>query len=291
MKKIILACLLIPFMFSSVSAEEKIGQVNKIQTYAHGTRVDQKREPLFARDEVYRNQIVETVKDGALWIIFNDDTELFMGESGILVLDEFVYNDNNDSMVVYLAKGVFRFITGSIDPEKVKIITPVATLGIRGTDIEVTVDDTGMTATAFEGVISVSGIISANVNGMIMDTEGCETIKVDVDGYITDIRPCPPGGPSIGSFTFNVGHSGGGGHRGQSNPTGDSGGPSGGDSGGPGDGPSGGPGNGNGNSGNSGNGGGNTNGSGPGTGNNGSNNGQGNGAGNGGGGNGNGGNR
>ena len=158
MKKIILACLLIPFMFSNVNAEEKIGQVNKVQTYAHGTRVYQEREPLFARDEIYRNEIVETVKSGALWIIFNDNTELFMGESARVTIDKFVYHGVNDidSMVINLTKGVFRFISGSIQSEKIIINSPVATIGIRGTDVEIMIDDTGaMIVTAFEGSISV----------------------------------------------------------------------------------------------------------------------------------------
>lgn len=286
-------------MFSSVNAEENIGQVNKVKTWAYGTRVEQKRESLFDRDDAYQNQVIETVKGGAIWIIFNDDTELFMGESGSLTLDEFVYEPFHNSLILNLTKGVFRFISGSMESENVQIKTPVSTIGIRGTDVEITIDDTGATTiTAFEGTVT---IIAEQIGFM---TDGCQTVIVASDGSLLWYGPCPPGGPSIGpaSFASSSGHDGGGPGN-QSSSSGDSGGPSGGDSGGPsggdsggpgdgpGDGPSGGPGNGNGNNGNSGNGGGNTNGSGPGTGNNGSNNGQGHGAGNGGGGNGNGGNR
>ena len=272
-------------MFTSVNAEESIGDVNKVKTWSYGTRVYQEREGLFTRDGVYSNEIIETPENGAVWIIFNDDTELFLSENGRLSLDKFIYDaDNADSMVINLTKGLFRFITGAIAPEKIKITTPVATIGIRGTDIEIMIDDYGMTATAFEGVITVT------VPGLVVQTDGCQTIEMTNSGPYVDIRPCPIGGPSIGPATFATSHSGGGGSY--STPSSEPDGPSndGPSNDGPSnDGPSGGPGNGNGNAGNSGNGGGNTNGSGPGTGNNGQNNGRGGGHDNGGGGRGNGG--
>lgn len=286
MKKILLACLLLPFIFSSVNAEEIIGKVNSVETWAYGTRIEQKRNPLFSHDKVYEQEVIETVTDSEISITFVDGTEFYMGGNAAITLDELIYSTERESMIVTLAKGVFRFISGSISKETVIINSPVATIGIRGTDLEIHVDSTGaITATAFEG-----SIIVTTLDGRYVETNGCQTVEVLSNGAM-NVGQCR-GGPSVGVADASAGPGGGNGSSsgpGASPSGGSSGGSSGGGSSGGDPGDSSGPGNGNGNSGNSGSGGGNTGGSGPGTGNNGGNNGQGNGAGNGGGGSGNGG--
>ena len=283
MRRIIYSFLLLTlaFSFTEVQAEETIGRVNKVETYAYGTRVEQTKNPLYAHDKLYQQQVLQTVTDGAAALTFADGTQFFMGSDATVTLDEFVYG-TEQSMIVSLGKGLFRFITGSITPDAVRINTPTATIGIRGTDVEITIAPDGSTkATAFAGVISVNTL--DGLNGV--ETQGCQTVTVSVDGII-DWFPCV-GAPSIGIDTFGMGNDGG--DPGSSNDSGSDGGDSG--SGGSSSGESGssssssgesgghgsGPGNGNGNSGNSGNGGGNNGGSGPGTGNGGGNNGGGNG--------------
>ena len=139
-----------------------------------------------------------------------------MGESARVTIDKFVYHGVNDidSMVINLTKGVFRFISGSIQSEKIIINSPVATIGIRGTDVEIMIDDTGaMIVTAFEGSVSVrsSSVRSSGPIDMAAYTEGCQSILIASDGTITGVEPCPRGGPSIGPASFASGHSGGGG--------------------------------------------------------------------------------
>jgi hypothetical protein len=54
-----------------------------------------------------------------------------------LTLDKFVYSGDEDSVSLKVTKGTFRFISGQVakkTPEKVNIETPVATIGIRGTE-------------------------------------------------------------------------------------------------------------------------------------------------------------
>jgi len=283
MRRIIYSFLLLTlaFSFTEVQAEETIGRVNKVDTYAYGTRVEQTKNPLYAHDKLYQQQILQTVTGGAVALTFADGSKFFMGSDSEVVLDEFVYDSEGQSLVVKLGKGLFRFITGTMTPEAVQINTPTATIGIRGTDVEVTVYPTGaIKATAFAGGISVTSL--DGLRGI--ETQGCQTVTVSADGII-DWYPCV-GAPSIGIDTFGMGNDGGdpgssndsgpdGGDSGSSGSSGSSSGESGssgsssGESGGHGHGP----GNGNGNAGNGGNGGGNNGGSGPGTGNGGGNNG------------------
>lgn len=70
-----------------------------------------------------------------------DETTVTMGADGEMVMDEFVYDPDTSlkKMSIYVAKGVFRYITGKIarrDPANMVVRTQVATLGPRGTEFE-----------------------------------------------------------------------------------------------------------------------------------------------------------
>ena len=72
-----------------------------------------------------------------LGVSFLDDTVFSMSADARMVLDELVYdpaNAANSSMVFNLVQGSFVFVTGAIAPTgNMKVETPVATMGIRGT--------------------------------------------------------------------------------------------------------------------------------------------------------------
>ena len=67
-----------------------------------------------------------------------------------MVMDRFAYDPGTDSVPtkisVKIVKGLFRWVTGKVarrDPNSVQIGTPVGTIGIRGTDFEVSADPGG----------------------------------------------------------------------------------------------------------------------------------------------------
>ena len=69
---------------------------------------------------------------------FEDQTKLEIGALSEVVLDRFVYDPNrSDSEVaVSIAKGIARFTTGVLRHESYKINTPAATIGVRGTVLD-----------------------------------------------------------------------------------------------------------------------------------------------------------
>jgi len=89
-------------------------------------------------DYVYKNDTIETGKDGALGVTFKDDTQVSIGGDTQLVLDDFVYQPQKEqySFSSSLAKGTLFMATGAIaklKPEAVQVNTPSGTLGVRGT--------------------------------------------------------------------------------------------------------------------------------------------------------------
>jgi hypothetical protein len=83
-----------------------------------------------------------------LGITFLDDSQVRLTEHSELIIDEFIYDPDpsKSKMALQFASGTARFITGklaTIDKENILIQTPSATIGIRGTDFTVTVDELG----------------------------------------------------------------------------------------------------------------------------------------------------
>ena len=122
----------------------KIGEVIKLEGTASNQQLDGVTNQLSIGDPVYQGDVVNTGPASSLGISFSDGTIFSMAASGKMVLNELVYNPGdgeNNSMVFNLVQGSFVFVTGAIAPTgSMKMETPVATMGIRGTTPSLTID-------------------------------------------------------------------------------------------------------------------------------------------------------
>ena len=92
----------------------------------------------------------DTVKtgQGKTAIEFVDDTRVDITEHSKLIIDEFVYDPNTKTGALSLkaSLGTVRYASGQIaknSKQNVKIKTPTATIGVRGTDFSMTIDEIG----------------------------------------------------------------------------------------------------------------------------------------------------
>jgi len=92
-------------------------------------------------DSVYLNEVVKTGSGSLAKFVFVDSTNLSVGPVSRVVLDRFVYSGDPgvQKVTVNLAKGVFRFTTGSLDKKAYTINTPTAAIGVRGTILDIKV--------------------------------------------------------------------------------------------------------------------------------------------------------
>jgi hypothetical protein len=99
-----------------------------------------------AGDLVYQEDVVRTGADGRVSINFTDGTSFNLSNNANMTLNEFVYDPNgkSNSTLFNLSKGTFTFVAGKIAKTgDMKIDTPVATMGIRGTTPHVEISDAG----------------------------------------------------------------------------------------------------------------------------------------------------
>lgn len=82
-------------------------------------------------------------------ITFRDDSKVQITEQSRLVIDSFVFDDSKQDagkVGLKVALGTARFASGQIakmSPQNIKVETPTATVGVRGTDFTLTVDEIG----------------------------------------------------------------------------------------------------------------------------------------------------
>lgn len=122
-----------------------IGNITELNGAGRVVRDDTFQAALDFNIESYDN--VQT-SNGRLGITFLDDSQVRLTEHSELIIDEFIYDPDpsKSKMALQFASGTARFITGklaTIDKENILIQTPSATIGIRGTDFTVTVDELG----------------------------------------------------------------------------------------------------------------------------------------------------
>ena len=97
--------------------------------------------------DIFQYDTVKTGK-GKVAIGFIDDTRVDVTQHSKLIIDEFVYDPNTKtgSLSLKAALGTVRYASGQIaktSPTSVQIKTPTATIGVRGTDFSMTIDEVG----------------------------------------------------------------------------------------------------------------------------------------------------
>jgi hypothetical protein len=135
------------------AVEEPIGNVATLTGSATVTRND-KAIPLKVKDDIYLNDVVQTAANSSLGITFNDATTFNLTANAKITIDSFVYEDGgkNNAALFEVAKGTVAFVAASVAKTgDMKISTPTATLGIRGTSGLVEVPE-GASATSRNNV-------------------------------------------------------------------------------------------------------------------------------------------
>lgn len=117
------------------TAVEPIGNVATVTGIATVIR-DKNSYPLRVRDDIYLNDVVQTSSNSSLGITFNDATTFNLSASARITIDNYVYEDGGkqNSGIFDVGKGTVAFVAAAVAKTgNMKITTPTATLGIRGT--------------------------------------------------------------------------------------------------------------------------------------------------------------
>lgn len=155
---LMLPLLLTQAVATSTDAANAIGKIHSLRMFAYGTLPGETKKAVYQNDPVFSGQTMETVEKGAMTVLFSDGTEFRLGPAASMTLDKYVYDPAGkaNALNINMVSGMFRFTTGKINKEAVQLKTPVATIGIRGTDFGVSVEKSGNTIIqVFSGQVAV----------------------------------------------------------------------------------------------------------------------------------------
>jgi hypothetical protein len=169
LKRLIIVALTLLSIFTGhqVAAQETIGTVSRIQGEASGARGGIV-QALGLNASVFLNETVSTGAAARLELTFKDNTQLTLGENAKLTLDRYVFNPTaGRGTIRFRLVGAFRFLSGQVSKlarSDVSVTTPVATIGIRGTEFwGGPVDDQSLGVFLIEGAVRVSNAAGAQI--------------------------------------------------------------------------------------------------------------------------------
>ncbi len=135
------------------AAEEPIGNVATLIGSATVTR-NNEVTALKLKDDIFKDDILQTSAKSSLGITFSDATTFNLTANATITVDNFVYEDGGkqNAALFDVGKGTVAFVAAAVAKTgDMKISTPTATLGIRGTSGLVEVPE-GASATSRNNV-------------------------------------------------------------------------------------------------------------------------------------------
>lgn len=165
---------------------QEIGAAEKVVRNVFGTSLTRRMQN---GEALVANQKVTTQAESAARLTLKDKSNLSLGPRAEVVFDEFVYDPGKNfaSGTIKVAKGLLRF-AGAQAKLDLKVRTPTATIGIRGTIFDVMVDGEGTEVAVREGSVEVDTPRGRR------RVEAGQSLKVPPDGQ-----------PVIGEASKNMG--------------------------------------------------------------------------------------
>jgi hypothetical protein len=135
---------------STAASDEPIGNVAALTGIATVIR-NKDSIALKLKDDIYLNDTVATAADSSLGVTFNDATTFHLSANSKITIDTYVYEDggSQNAGIFDIGKGTVAFVAAAVAKTgDMKITTPTASLGIRGTTGVVDVPEGAATAGA-----------------------------------------------------------------------------------------------------------------------------------------------
>ncbi len=162
---------------------DQVGQVATLQGSATVTRGSGATAiALHVNDPIFKNDTLATAANSSLGVTFDDETTFSLSANTRIVVNEFVYQEggNTNAASFSVATGTAAFVASLVATTgDMKITTPTATLGIRGT----------------------TGVVDVPAGGGTGGGEPRIKLYPDTDGHVGRIEVFNPQGGRLGALT------------------------------------------------------------------------------------------
>jgi hypothetical protein len=124
---------------------DDVGQVKTAKGTVHVER-DGKSLPASVGMPIRQADVLVTGADGSVGVTFSDNSLLSTGPNSVLVVDRYSFNSTTHAgrFDASLKKGTLAVVSGKMvkqSPDAMKVRTPAAIMGVRGTEFVVQVEE------------------------------------------------------------------------------------------------------------------------------------------------------
>jgi len=200
--KYILITLLLSLASSLSQAATSVGEVTLVIGEVSAMRPDGSSLPMKRGELIYAGDVLETADGGHVHVRFVDGALVSVRPSSRLVIEQYEESAGSPVAIKFkVEKGVIRSITGKwgqANPEKFRLNTPVAAIGVKGTDFVVKVDGDATQAAVFTGSIAMSALTPECAQTLgPCDTANTLTLASDMKGVMLQLAPQQSSSPVL----------------------------------------------------------------------------------------------
>jgi hypothetical protein len=136
-----IACFLVAIGLFNISASLAADDAGMVKTLQGDVRIERVGTHIDARIglPVQAGDRVVVRGNGSIGISMRDETLMSLGSNSVMVIDDYDYEPKTREgrVETSILRGTLRYVTGLIgrlNHDAIKVKTPTATVGIRGTD-------------------------------------------------------------------------------------------------------------------------------------------------------------
>ena len=180
---LLLLALPLPLLVASSTNSTYAGKVILVKGKAVAINEKGKERKLKRRAQIFTGDTIKTSKKSSMRLVMVDQSLLSLKAESVLKVADYKFTfdkKEKDSMALDLLRGGMRSVTGVIgvrSKKKFRINTPTATLGVRGTALEVIINEAGQVIVTFDfgsgyaknksGQTNIGNLRSATIKSLI----------------------------------------------------------------------------------------------------------------------------
>lgn len=158
-----------------------------------------KKVALKRRSKIYENDVINVGDKAKAQIRMIDSAVISLQENSVFKIKSYRYhkdnqNDEGNSAFIELLSGGLRTISGQIGKSNKKayqLVTPLATIGIRGTDYQIKLVDNDLYIGVWEGAINVSSRLKADSDIQLGDSSPYSFLVMKKNGKTQKLKSAP----------------------------------------------------------------------------------------------------
>lgn len=200
----------------SVAGGSPVGQVTMVIGKAYLSMESDEQQRVSRGDFLREGSVVRTESSGHVHIRFFDDAVMSVRPSSELRILSYRFdqaNPENAQVKFELVEGTARSISGKAARaarDRFRLNTPIAAIGVRGTDFVISATQNSLMALVNEGAIVVTpfsqqcaaqGIGPCNLNGVELESGRMQIIEFDSSMSVPELVPIAARGQDAGQLT------------------------------------------------------------------------------------------